>query len=146
MSDNTNWLGQEEPKPASKPAVSTGNAQERSELVGGWSWGGSFLTMLTLAVGRQWGLFILLIISFFIPLINILAYFGWLIYGGLNGNTIIYESSRFSTDEERKGAIIAMNAAGFVMFIFFLITVIFYLAAGAMIMSMISSLSGGMSW
>ncbi|HEX7042380.1 MAG TPA: hypothetical protein VF189_03960, partial [Patescibacteria group bacterium] len=92
----------------------------RSEESTGWSWGAFILgPLFLLAIKKYYYLFLYL--AYFIPFINFLAVFGIPIFLGIKGRELAYDSSMFETQHQASGFMSAVDHAGKIMFVVYLV-------------------------
>jgi hypothetical protein len=88
----------------------------------GWSWGGfAFNWIFLVAVRKYTYLFFLLLMP--IPLINIIALLGMMIFAGTQGRELARESRTFANHEQYLGFMKGVDHAGKVIALFYLIAI-----------------------
>ena len=104
----------------------------------GWSWGAFvFNWAFALAVRKYW--YLLLIFLMFIPLINIFAMIGVMVFFGVKGRDMAKGSTTFSNEEQRIGFMKGIDHAGKIVAIIWLIG---FVVGGILAVTVLSSLSG----
>lgn len=81
----------------------------------GWSWGG-FIFNIVFAIATRNYKYLLIMILFFIPVVNIFAIIGAMIYFGVKGREIARNSKTFANKDEYLGFMKGVDHAGKVMF------------------------------
>lgn len=98
--------------------INNGAFSTTNEVPSGWSWGLAFTYISVYSATRQWGMFVLSIITaLFFPI--------WAIYIGLNGKKIVYNKLEGKTHEQKMAVIEALENTGKPFVVIFLIQICF---------------------
>jgi len=81
----------------------------------GWSWG-AFAFNWAFAIAIRKYMYLFLILLMFVPILNIVAFFGVMIFFGVKGREMAKGSVTFSSDEQRLGFMKGMDHAGKIVF------------------------------
>lgn len=115
---NQNTEQQNVPQPTIEPFVPQGSASavpvpqgEGGYVDEGWSWGSFALNYMFLIAIRKYE-YLYVLILFLIPIVNIFAGFGMIIYLGMNGRELARNSRTFSNHEQYLGFMKGIDHAG----------------------------------
>jgi hypothetical protein len=102
------------PPPAPQSFIPLGNTTPTGPE--GWSWGAFMLGPFFLIAVRKY-VYLWAYLLMLVPVVNFVAWLGIMVFLGVKGRAMGYESTTFTSNEQREGFFKAIDHGGKIMFI-----------------------------
>ena len=96
----------------------------------GWSWGGFMFTVVVMLASKRY-VYLLLYLLMFIPIVNLIAIIGIMIWMGVKARSLVMASPAFTNHDEAVGFMKGIDHAGKIMLFILIILIVLGIILGA---------------